>query len=89
MLTEDDKKWISAELGGHITVNEARMCAQVTGSEARMCARLEKMQAALVAEFRKLALPEETPLRRDTSPRRILELELETLQRRVDKLERH
>jgi len=42
MLTDDDKKWIAAEIS-----------TQIAASEKRMGARMEKVEAALSAEFRK------------------------------------
>jgi hypothetical protein len=78
MLTDDDKKWISAEIS-----------SQISASEERMGARMEKVETALLTEFHKWASPVITRLRSQTEALRTLDLELEALQSRVDKLEGH
>jgi hypothetical protein len=72
MLTDDDKKWIAA---------------QITASEERMGARMEKIETALLTEFHKWASPVITRLRSHSDALRTMDLELEALQGRVDKLE--
>jgi hypothetical protein len=52
MLTDDDKKWIAAEISMQISANEERMGA-----------RLEKIETALLTEFHKWASPVITRLR--------------------------
>ena len=77
MLTDDDKKWISTEIS-----------RQISGSEERMGARMEKIETALLTEFHKWASPVITRLRSHSDALRTMDLELEALQGRVDKLER-
>jgi len=72
MLTDDDKKWIAA---------------QISASEERMGARMEKIETALLTEFHKWASPVITRLRSHSDALRTMDLELEALQGRVDKLE--
>ncbi len=77
MLTEDDKKWIAAEIS-----------TQMSAGEERMGARMEKIETALLTEFHKWASPVITRLRSHSDALRTMDLELEALQERVDKLER-
>jgi hypothetical protein len=44
MLTDDDKKWLAAEIS-----------TQIAASEERMGARMEKIETALLTEFHKWA----------------------------------
>ncbi len=76
MLTDDDKKWISTEIS-----------RQISGSEERMGARMEKIETALLTEFHKWASPVITRLRSHSDALRTMDLELEALQGRVDKIE--
>jgi hypothetical protein len=78
MLTEEDKKWIAAEIS-----------TQIAASEERMGARMEKIETALLTEFHKWASPVITRLRSHSDALRTLDLEMEALQGRVDKLESH
>ncbi len=73
MLTDDDKNWIAA---------------QISANEERMGARMEKIETALLTEFHKWASPVITRLRSHSDALRTMDLELEALQGRVDKLER-
>lgn len=73
MLTDDDKKWIAA---------------QTSASEERMGARMEKIETALLTEFHQWASPVITRLRSHSDALRTMDLELEALPERVDKLER-
>ncbi len=45
MLTDDDKKWIAAEIS-----------TQIAASEERMGARMERIETALLTEFHKWGL---------------------------------
>jgi phage shock protein A len=74
MLTDDDKRWIAA---------------QISASEERTAARIEKVETALLTEFHKWASPVITRLRSHSDAMRTLDLEVEALQARVDKLEKH
>ena len=76
MLTDEDKKWIAAEIS-----------TQIAASEERMGARMEKIETALLTEFHKWASPVITRLRSHSDAMRTLDLEMEALQSRVDKLE--
>jgi hypothetical protein len=76
MLTDDDKKWITDEIS-----------RQISGSEERIGARMEKIETALLTEFHKWASPVITRLRSHSDALRTMDLELEALQGRVDKLE--
>jgi hypothetical protein len=55
MLTDDDKKWIAAQ----ICAKEGCMEAPTPAYESRFWARLEKFEAALIAKFQKWTLPRE------------------------------
>jgi len=77
MLTDDDKKWIAAEIS-----------TQIAASEERMGARMERIETALLTEFHKWASPVVTRLRSHSDAMRTLDLEIEALQSRVDKLEK-
>jgi hypothetical protein len=72
MLTDEDKQWIAA---------------QIAASEERMGARIEKVETALLTEFHKWASPVITRLRSHSDALRTMDLELEALQGRVEKLE--
>lgn len=74
MLTDDDKKWIAAQ----ISAGEERMEAPIAAYERRFDARLEKFQATLIAEFQKWALPAIDP-RVEAVALRAMDLELEGL----------
>ena len=76
MLTDDDKKWITDEIS-----------RQISGREERIGARMEKIETALLTEFHKWASPVITRLRSHSDALRTMDLELEALQGRVDKLE--
>lgn len=76
MLTDDDKKWIAAEIS-----------TQISASEERLGARMEKIETALLTEFHKWASPVITRLRSHSDALRTMDLELEALQGRVEKLE--
>lgn len=76
MLTDGDKKWIAGEIS-----------AQMAASEERTGARMEKIETALLTEFHKWASPVVTRLRSHSDAMRTLDLEMEALQSRVDKLE--
>jgi len=77
MLTDDDKKWIAAEIS-----------TQIAAGEERMGARMERIETALLTEFHKWASPVVTRLRSHSDAMRTLDLEIEALQSRVDKLEK-
>ncbi len=79
MLTDDDKKWIAAQ----IVASEERMTARINAGEERM----EKIETALLTEFHKWASPVITRLRSHSDALRTMDLELEALQGRVEKLE--
>ena len=83
MLTDDDKKWIAAE----ITASEERMGSRMAESEQRTRAGMERIETALLTEFHKWASPVITRLRSHSDAMRTMDLELEALQGRVDKLE--
>ena len=87
MLTYDDKRWIAAEIHSQISKSEERLEARIAATEERMGARLEKIETALLSEFHKWALPVITRLRSHSDALRTLDLEMEALQGRVDKLE--
>ena len=76
MLTDQDKKWIAAEIA-----------TQIVASEERVEARIEKVETALLTEFHKWASPVITRLRSHSDALRTMDLELEALQGRVEKLE--
>jgi hypothetical protein len=82
VLTDDDKKWIAAE----ISASEERVGA-LAGYEERVGARLDRFEAALIAEFQKWTLPLTSDPGIEAAALRTLDLEIESLQGRVDKLE--
>ena len=75
MLTDDDKKWIAAELSGQVAASEGRMEA-LTGFEARMGTQLDRFEARLIAEFQKWTLPL-IDSRVEAAARRTMDLEVE------------
>ena len=90
MLSDDDKKWIAAQISAQIALSEDGMGARIVAYESRFAARLEKFKATLIAEFHKWALSPSSDLRIDAAAMRTMDLELEALQGRVDKRnERH
>lgn len=84
VLTDDDKKWIAAELSGQVAASEGRMGA-LTGFEARMGTRLDRFEATLIAEFQKWKVSAIDP-RVEAAARRTMDLEVEALLR-VEKVE--
>jgi hypothetical protein len=60
MLTDEDKKWIAAE---------------IAANEERMGARMEKLETALLTEFHKWASPVITRLRSHSDALRTMDLE--------------
>jgi len=95
MLTDEDKKWLAGELSRQSAASEERLAklidARIAASEdrmtERMIERIEKVETALLTEFHKWASPVVTRLRSQTEALRTLDLELEALQARVEKLE--
>ncbi len=88
MLTDDDKKWIAAEISTQIAASEDGMGAPIAAYGERIVARLDKFQTTLIAEFHKWALPVSDDPRIDGAALRTMDLELEALQGRVEKLEK-
>ena len=87
MLTDDDKKWIAAEISSQIAASEERMGARIDARLAASEERMERIETALLTEFHKWASPVITRLRSHSDALRTMDLELEALQSRVDKLE--
>jgi len=79
MLTDDDKKWIAAEISSEITASENGTGALIAAYEERIGARLEKFEATLIAEFHKWTLSPSSDLRIDAAAMRTMDLELEAL----------
>lgn len=73
MLTPEDKQWIEERL---------------EQSNLKMREHLERVETTLLTEFHKWAQPVVGRVRSHTEALRTLDLELEALQGRVDKLER-
>ena len=76
MLTDDDKQWISAQIS-----------SAIAASEERLGARIEKIETSLLTEFHKWASPVATRLRAHSSALRTMDLEMEALPDRMDRLE--
>jgi hypothetical protein len=76
MLSDDDKQWIGKLIS-----------TEITASEGRMTARIEKVETTLLTEFHKWAQPVASRLQSHTAALRTLDLELEALKGRVDRLE--
>jgi hypothetical protein len=72
MLTQEDKRWIAAE---------------IAASEERMTARMEKIETALLTEFHKWASPVEMRQRTHAAALRAVDTEMEALSDRGRKLE--
>jgi len=77
MLTPEDKQWISKEIDRGLAA-----------SEERMLARLERIETNLLTEFHKWAQPVASRLQSHTAALRTLDLELEALKERTDRLEK-
>jgi hypothetical protein len=71
-LSEDDKQWIDLRLKAHL---------------AEVNARIERVETSLLTEFHKWASPTEARLRTHTAALRALDLEMEAISERVQKLE--
>jgi hypothetical protein len=77
MLTDEDKSGIAAEIS-----------TQIAASDERVGMRMEKIETALLTEFHKCTSAVITRPRSHSDALRTMDLELEALQGRVDKLER-
>jgi len=80
MLTEDDKQWINQQL-------HQQLHQQLETLEGRFTQQLETLETKLLTAFHDWASPTEQRLRSHSAVMRALDLELETLQERVTKLE--
>jgi len=78
MLTNDDKKWIAAQMSARTVASEDPVGARIGMYEERLGARLERFEATLIAEFQKWKLPAIDP-RVEAAALRAMDLELEGL----------
>ncbi len=84
MLTDDDKKWIAAEISSQVFASEERSAAPLAGYEQRIGARLDQYAATLIAGFQKWARPVGDDSRVHEAAMRTMGLELEALRGRVE-----
>jgi hypothetical protein len=70
-----------------ITAVETGLDAKITAVETRLDAKIEKAETNLLTEFQKWASPMEARVRAHTAVLRALDLEMEALSNRVEKLE--
>jgi hypothetical protein len=83
MLTDEDKRWFAAQIRG----TQDSVGASIACYEQRIGARLERFEATSIAEFQRWALPVSSDERSHSDALRTMDLELEALQGRVEKLE--
>jgi hypothetical protein len=88
MLTDNDKKWFTAVISGRVSSGGDVIGTALSAYERRISARLERFQARLTRGFRSSVLPPIDP-RIEAAALRTFDLEMEALQSRVDKLEKH
>jgi hypothetical protein len=76
-----------ARMEARIGAAEARMEALIEATEIRMGDRIEATETRLLTEFHKWASPLEARQRTHTAALRAIDLEVEALRERVDRLE--
>jgi hypothetical protein len=82
-LNEDDKNWISAELA-KVRIDTERLLAVEL---AKVRTDIERVETSLLTEFHKWASPMEMRVRSHSLALRAMDLEVESLSERVEKLE--
>jgi hypothetical protein len=75
------------ELKQYLIAMEARLDAKIAAIETRLEAKIEKVETTLLTEFHKWASPAELRARSHAAAIRALDLEVEALTDRVEKLE--
>ena len=75
-LNETDKQWIASQIASHIE-----------RSEERLAARIEHVETALLTEFHKWASPMEMRVKSPSTVLRALDMEIDSINERVTKLE--
>ncbi len=78
-LDSEDKQWISEQM--------SQMSEHVDQQIRVMSEKIEKVETSLLTEFHKWASPTEARLRTHTATMRAVDLEMEALSERVQKLE--
>ena len=66
---------------------DTELKAYLEAMERRLDAKIERVETTLLTEFHKWASPNELRMRSHTAALRALDLEMEALSERVDKLE--
>jgi hypothetical protein len=66
---------------------DTELKAHLEAMERRLDAKIDKVETTLLTEFHKWASPNEMRMRTHTATLRALDLEMEALSERVDKLE--
>lgn len=89
-LTDEDKRWIASQLGEfHSTLDAKieRLDVKIDSVQTALDAKIEPVETSLLTAFHKWASPNEARQRTHTANLQALDLELEALRERVEKLE--
>jgi hypothetical protein len=84
---DDDLKEFLAQIAGRQDARIEALEAKLTAMEARLDAKIEKVETTLLAEFHKWASPVDARARTHSAALRAIDLEMEALSDRVQKLE--
>jgi hypothetical protein len=85
-LTDEDKRWFLEQLQ-RIEQKLGQFEQKLAQLERDFEQKVERVETRLLTEFHKWASPAETRARSHTAAIRALDIELETLSERMDKLE--
>ena len=86
-LTEEDKQWIVERLGALETRLDDKLVALETRHNERLNGRLEAVETRLLTAFHDFASPRDARSRSHSVALVALDEEVESLKRRVEKLE--
>lgn len=82
-LTEADKQWIATLVTSQIERSEERVASRME----QVAARIEHVETALLTEFHKWASPMEMRVKSHSMVLRTLDMEIDSINERVTKLE--
>ena len=86
-LTEDDKQWFATQLDTKLEAVGTRLDAKLESLETRFDMKLEALETRLLRDFHDWASPVEMRVRSHAAALRALDIEVESLDSRVSKIE--
>jgi hypothetical protein len=86
-LTDADKTWITEKFQEQETRITEKFAVQLLAHKNQMTEQLRDVETSLLTEFHKWASPSEARQRTHAAALRAIDLEMESLSERVDKLE--